>query len=105
METRPQAGYPVLIQAVHGPEDLTWSQVATILSEELDREVRVEQISDAQMREQYLQVGMPPDMAEATLGMSTGLREGFIPEQNRTPLTTTSTHLRGWLHEELIPVL
>ena len=48
---------------------------------------------------------MPPDMAEATLGMSTGLREGFIPEQNRTPLTTTSTHLRGWLHEELIPVL
>jgi uncharacterized protein YbjT (DUF2867 family) len=93
------------VQAIHGPEDLTWSQVATILSEELDREVRVEQISDAQMREQYLQVGMPPDMAEATLGMSTGLREGFIPEQNRTPLTTTSTHLRGWLHEELIPVL
>ena len=93
------------VREVHGPEDLTWSQVASILSEELSWEVQVEQIGDAQMHEQYLRAGMPPAMAEAILGMSTGLREGFIPEQNRTLLTTTPTHLRGWIREYLIPAL
>ena len=93
------------VRAVHGPEDLTWSQAATIISEELGREVHVEHISDAQMRVQYLQVGMSPGMADAILGMSTGLREGFEPEQNRSVLTTTPTRLRTWIHEELIPLL
>lgn len=93
------------VRAVHGPEDLTWSQAAKIISEELNQEVRVEHISDAQMREQYLQAGMPPGMADAVLGMSTGLCEGFVPEQDRTLLTTTPTHLRSWIHEDLIPVL
>lgn len=93
------------VRAVHGPEDLTWSQVASILSEELGREIRVEHIGDVQMREQYLQAGMPPAMAEAILGMSIGLREGFVPEQNRTLLTTTPTNLRGWIREDLTPVL
>lgn len=93
------------VRAIHGPEDLTWSQAASIISEELGREVNVEHISDAQMRDQYLQVGMSPGMADAILGMSTGLREGFEPEQDRSLLTTTSTRLRNWIHEELIPLL
>lgn len=91
------------VRAVHGPEDLTWPQAAEILSDELGWEVRVEHISDEQMREQYLQVGMSPGMADAILGMSTGLREGFEAEQTRSLLTTTPTPLRGWIQEELVP--
>lgn len=93
------------VQAVHGPEDLTWTQVAKILMEEVGREVRVERISDEQMREQYLQVGMPSAMADAVLGMSIGLRDGFVPEQDRSMVTTTSAQLRSWIREELIPTL
>lgn len=93
------------VQAVHGPEDLTWTQVAKILTEELGREVRVERIADKQMREQYLQAGMPPAMADAVLGMSTGLRDDFVPEQDRSVVTTTPTQLRSWIREELVPLL
>ncbi|WP_305091612.1 NAD(P)H-binding protein [Prescottella sp. R16] len=92
------------IQAVHGPEDLTWAQVAKILTEELGREVRVERIADERMREQYLRMGMPPAMADAVLGMSTGLRDGFVPEQDRSMVTTTPTPLRSWIREELVPL-
>lgn len=93
------------VQAVHGPEDLTWAQVAKILTEELGRAVRVERIADEQMRLQYLQTGMPPAMADAVLGMSTGLRDGFEPEQERSIVTTTPTQLRSWIREELVPLL
>lgn len=39
------------------------------------------------------------------MGMSTGLREGFVPEQPRTPVTTTDTTLGAWAWAELRPVL
>lgn len=48
---------------------------------------------------------MPPAMAEAVLGMSTGLRDGFHPEQPRSPVTTTPTELAGWVRDELVPAL
>lgn len=89
------------VQAVHGPEDLNWSQVAEILTQELRRDVAVERIADDEMRQGLLDAGMPEAMADAVLGMSTGLRDGFIPEQKRTVVTTTPTGLRGWVREEL----
>lgn len=68
-------------------------------------QVHAEQITDTEMFQRYLAVGMPPMMADAVLGMSTGLRDGFRPEQPRTLATTTPTTLTSWIHEELIPVL
>ena len=90
------------VQAVHGPEDLSWSQVAEILTQELRRDVVVERIADDEMRQGLLDAGMPEAMADAVLGMSTGLRDGFVPEQTRTVVTTTPTGLRGWVREELV---
>lgn len=89
------------VQAVHGPEDLSWSQVAEILTQELGREVTVERIADDEMRQGLLAVGMPAAMADAVLRMSTGLRDGFVPEQERSVVTTTPTGLRGWVRETL----
>lgn len=90
------------VQAVHGPEDLSWSQVAEILTQELGRDVTVERIADESMKDGLLAVGMPEAMADAVLGMSTGLRDGFVPEQERSVVTTTPTGLRGWVREELV---
>lgn len=39
---------------------------------------------------------MTASQADAILGMSTGLHENFIPEQDRTILTTTPTTLAAW---------
>ncbi|WP_426186108.1 NAD(P)H-binding protein [Microbacterium sp. TWP3-1-2b2] len=89
------------VQAVHGPEDLSWSQVAGILTQELGRDVTVERVADEEMRQQYIDAGMPTAMADAVLGMSTGLRDDFTPEQERSVVTTTPTTLRAWVREEL----
>ncbi len=93
------------VQAVHGPQDLSWRQVAEALTAHVGHQVHAEQITDTEMFQRYLAVGMPPMMADAVLGMSTGLRDGFRPEQPRTLATTTPTTLTSWIHEELIPVL
>lgn len=89
------------VQAVHGPEDLSWSQVAEILTQELGGEVTVERIADEEMLQQYVGAGMPAAMADAVLGMSIGLRDDFTPEQERSVATTTPTTLRAWVREEL----
>ncbi len=93
------------VQAVHGPEDLTWNQAASVLSEIAGRTIAVERVSDGDMREHLLAAGMPPKMADAVLQMSTGLRDDFTPEQDRTFTTTTHTALETWAREQLLPVL
>lgn len=93
------------IKAVHGPTDLTWAQVAEILTDEVGHHVHVERISDDLMRKNYLDAGMPPAMAAAVLGMSTGLRDDFCPQQPRTLSSTTPTQLRGWVRDQLVPEL
>lgn len=93
------------VQAVHGPQDLSWNDVAALLTDLTGRHVRAHQISDDLMRQQYLEAGMPPAMADSVLGMSTGLRDDFHAEQLRTVISTTPTSLAGWLQDELIPAL
>ncbi len=93
------------VQAVHGPQDLTWAMVGDILTAELGRPITVERIGDDAMYNQFIEAGMPPGLATAVLGMSTGMRDGFTPEQPRTPETTTPTQLASWVHEVLAGVL
>lgn len=92
------------VQAVHGPH-LSWKEVAAILTSETGHRVRVERATDEEMHRQYLAAGMPHAMADAVLGMSTGVRDDFWPEQARTPVTTTSTTLASWVHDELVPAM
>lgn len=49
--------------------------------------------------------GLARGLAQALLGMSTGIRDDFRPEQGRTPATTTPTQLAGWVYDELLPIM
>lgn len=89
------------VQAVHGPADLTWRQVAHILTAATGRQISVERIADDALRTQLRQAGMTDEAVEALLGMSTGLRENFVPEQPRTVRTTTPTTLAAWAYDHL----
>lgn len=89
------------VQAVHGPADLSWNDVAAILASGRGTPLKAEQIADDEMRRIYLSAGFSSSAAEALLGMSTGLRDGFTPEQARTVVSTTPTTLRSWVSEEL----
>lgn len=91
------------VQAVHGPEDLSFSDVADILGRALGHQVRAERISDDDVRAGLRSVGLSPGQVEGVVGMSAGLREGFVPEQERGVLTTTPTTLAAWAHAHLRP--
>ncbi|MEV6837273.1 NAD(P)H-binding protein [Streptomyces sp. NPDC051133] len=93
------------VRAVHGPADLTWPQVAAIVSAATGRPLRVERVDDDAMRNQLRASGMTDGLVEAVIGMSTGLRDGFVPEQPRTPHTTTPTTLAAWAYDVLRPQL
>ena len=89
------------VQAVHGPEDLSYAQAASIVSRATGRPLRAEQIPDDQMREALRAAGLGAAQVEGILGMSIGLREDFEPEDPRTILTTTPTKLGSWAQEHL----
>ena len=89
------------VQAVHGPEDLSYAQVASIVSQVTGRPLRAEQIPDDEMRVALRGAGLGDAQVEGILGMSTGLREDFVPEGARTILTTTPTTLASWAQEHL----
>ncbi|MER6572333.1 NAD(P)H-binding protein [Streptomyces sp. NPDC001093] len=93
------------VQAVHGPADLTWPQAAEIVSAAIGRPLRAERVSDDAMRNLLRTSGMADGLVEAVVGMSTGLRNGFVPEQPRTLHTTTPTTLAAWAYDVLRPQL
>jgi uncharacterized protein YbjT (DUF2867 family) len=89
------------VLAVHGPQDLTFAEAAAIVAEATGRSVHAEQIPDEAMRSALRSAGLGEPVIEGILGMSIGLREDFVPEQERTLLTTTPTTLRAWAYEHL----
>lgn len=91
------------VQAVHGPEDLSWDDVARILTEATGHPVKAEQVPDEAMRDGLAQAGMNERQVDALMGMSTGLREGFTPEQPRDLTTTTPTTLRAFVADHIRP--
>ena len=94
-----------LVSAVHGPEDLSWAQACAVVSEATGTPVRAERISDDEMAAELAAAGLGPRQVESILGMSTGIRDGFVPEQPRTVATTTPMTLRAWAYDVLRPML
>jgi uncharacterized protein YbjT (DUF2867 family) len=93
------------VQAVHGPEDLTLIRVAEILTEALGRPIRAETMSERALRDALRAQGLGDKQVEGMVGMSAVLREDFIPEDERSILTTTPTTLAAWAHAYLRPAL
>ncbi|MCP2257282.1 Uncharacterized conserved protein YbjT, contains NAD(P)-binding and DUF2867 domains [Streptoalloteichus tenebrarius] len=93
------------VRGVHGPEDLNWRQATVIVSEAIGRPLRAEQIPDDEMRQMLRGAGLSEGMVEGIMGMSTGQRDGFVPEQPRTVETTTPTSLASWAYAVLRPLL
>ncbi|MFB9382566.1 NAD(P)H-binding protein [Pseudonocardia petroleophila] len=89
------------VQAVHGPEDLSWERAAAVVARATGRPLRAERVPDGEMRGMLRGAGLGERQVDAVMGMSTGLRDGFVPEQPRDATTTTPTTLAAWAHDEL----
>jgi uncharacterized protein YbjT (DUF2867 family) len=93
------------VQAVHGPEDLSLSRVAEIISEVTGHRVRAETISQDTLRGSLRSAGLGDKQVEAIAGMSAVTREDFIAEDKRSIVTTTPTTLAAWAYVYLRPAL
>lgn len=93
------------VQAVHGPQDLTFAGVAEILGAALDRPVHASTISEEDLRAALTAAGLAAEQVDGIAGMSAGLGDGFVAEDPRDVVTTTPTPLAAWAHAHLRPLL
>lgn len=93
------------VQAVHGPEDLTLSRVAEIISQAIGHRVRAETIAEESLRSSLRSAGFGDRQVEGIVGMSAVMREDFVAEDKRSIVTTTPTTLAAWAHDHLRPAL
>ncbi|MCK6065076.1 MULTISPECIES: NAD(P)H-binding protein [Microbacterium] len=84
------------VLGVQGPEDLSFREVAGVLESVLGHRVEPQQVSDDDVRAQLRGVGLPDAHVEAIVLMTAGIRDGYVPAQPRSVLTTTPTSLRAW---------
>lgn len=94
------------VRAVHGPQDLSYSQVADILSVTLGREVSYVQISEDDARKGMTSSGASDSFIDAMLEMNRSMEAGTLrPAEGRTPQTTAPTTFAQFASEVLGPLV
>jgi uncharacterized protein YbjT (DUF2867 family) len=91
--------------AVLGPEDLSFKDMAQIMSEVLGKSVAFQQIPGEAFKTRLLEAGMSEAMAQGTLDMMVAKNEGIDNAERRTPANTTPTSYRQWCEEVLKPAV
>jgi uncharacterized protein YbjT (DUF2867 family) len=91
--------------AVLGPEDLSYNDMAQIMSEVLDKPVRFQQIPGEAYKTRLLERGISESMAQANLDMWVAYGHGLDTAEQRTPESTTPTSFRQWCEEVLKPAV
>ena len=92
--------------AVLGPEDLSYNDMAQIMSEVLGKPMRFQQLSaDETFKAGMMQRGMSEAMAQGYLDMWVAYSQGLDTAEPRTPESTTPTSFRQWCEEVLKPAV
>lgn len=95
------------VQAVHDPADLSWTDATAVAATAVaaaavtGRPLRAERVTDEEMRGMLRGAELGVAGVEGILGMSTGMRDGFVPEQPRDATTNTPTTLAAWAQDHL----
>jgi uncharacterized protein YbjT (DUF2867 family) len=91
--------------AVLGPEDLSFNDMAAIMSEVLDKPIRYQQIPFETYKSQFIERGMSESMAQGMTDMARAKNEGLDNAERRGPENSTPTSFRQWCKEELKPAV
>ena len=92
------ASVPVL-----GPEDLSYKDMARVLSEVLGRPVRFEQISSDAFKARLMARGMSDAMAQGNLDMWIAKGNGIDNAEKRTPESSSPTSFHEWANQAFNP--
>ena len=90
---------------VLGAEDLTFTEMASILSEVLGKQVGFKQIPLDAFKQRLAGFGMSPAVVEGYAEMMTAKNDGTDNAVARTPQSTTPTTFRQWAEEALKPAI
>jgi uncharacterized protein YbjT (DUF2867 family) len=90
---------------VLGPEDLSFNQIAQILSEVLEKPVRFQQIPFEAFKARLIESGASESMATGMVDMMVAKNEGLDNMEPRTAESTTPTSFRQWCEEVLKPAV
>jgi uncharacterized protein YbjT (DUF2867 family) len=95
-----QDSVPVL-----GPEDLSFNDMAQIVSEVLERPVRFQQVPGEAYKATLMQHGMTEAWAQGLINMAAAVDQGIYEAEPRTPQSATPTSFRQWCEEVLKPAV
>ena len=90
---------------VLGPEDLSFDDMARIMSEVLGKPVRFQRITAEALKTALTGRGMSKAMAQGMVDMMAAKDEGLDNAEPRTPQSATPTTFRQWCEEILKPVI
>jgi len=88
-----------------GPEDLSFNDMAEIISEVLGKEVRFQQSTFQAYKDRFVGFGMSDAMAQGMTDMAWAKNEGLDNGVQRTPENSTPTSFREWCEEVLKPAV
>src|SRR5690348_3321820 len=88
-----------------GPEDLSFNDMAEIISEVLGKTVRFQQTTFEAYKERFVGFGMSDAMAQGMTDMARAKNEGLDNAIQRTPENTTPTTFREWCEQVLKPAV
>jgi uncharacterized protein YbjT (DUF2867 family) len=88
-----------------GPEDLSFNDMAQIISDVLGTEVRFQQITFEAYKNRFVGFGMSDAMAQGMTDMAAAKNNGLDNAIQRTPENTTPTTFREWCVQVLKPAV
>ena len=88
-----------------GPEDLSFNDLAAIMSEVLGQDVRFQQTTFDAYNDRFVSFGMSEAMARGMTDMARAKNEGLDNGVQRTPQNSTPTGFRQWCEEALKPTV
>ncbi len=88
-----------------GPEDLSFNEMAQIMSGVLGKPVRFEEMSIEALKAGLLERGRSEAMTQAMVDMMAAVNEGIYSNEVRTLESSTPTSFRQWCEEVLKPAV
>jgi uncharacterized protein YbjT (DUF2867 family) len=95
-----QGSVPVL-----GPKDLSFNDMAQILSEVLERPIQFQQVSSEDYKATLMQHGMGESYAQGVVDNQAQADQGIYNADPRTPQSDTPTSFRQWCEDTLKPAV
>ena len=88
-----------------GPEDLSFNEMAEIISEVLGQHVRFQQTTFEAYKARFVELGMSEAMAQGMTDMAAAKNAGLDNGVTRTPENSTPTSFEQWCEEVLKPAV